>query len=460
MLKVWNASLVLTTGVLAVLGTFLVRSGVLQSIHAFGASTLGIPFLALIGLMIIVSIVLVVTRAPQLRTEHRLDSLLSREAVFLGNNLVLVAMCFVVFWGTFFPLISKAFGSESSVGPPWFDRYTVPLALILVLLSGVGPLIAWRRASWANFRRSLLWPTLAGVAVLVAGLALIGSPVSAVAMFALAAFVIASVGQELVRGVRARRAMSGGSVPRALVVLVQRNRRRYGGYLVHAGVSILFIGLAASSSFQHATDVRLSAGRSAHVGGYDLTYLRPTAQVVAARNGRLERIDFGADVRVTKGGTLVDTLRTHRSYYPSIGPELGPVSRFFEGETESQVGLKAGALRDIWTAVGPDVSQLQPIIRQGDKVFDGPGQNLPQAQRNELLAKALVGITNRYLRDTPAATFRILVSPLVGWIWFGALVVFLGGLIAIWPSPRTVGRRVTAAYAARVGREARTPVGV
>jgi cytochrome c-type biogenesis protein CcmF len=191
-----------------------------------------------------------------------------------------------------------------------------------------------------------------------------------------------------------------------------------------------------------------------------VTYARPTSRVVAARNGRLERIDFGADVRVTKGGTLVDTLRTHRSYYPSIGPELGPVSRFFEGETESQVGLKAGALRDIWTAVGPDVSQLQPIIRQGDKVFDGPGQNLPQAQRNELLAKALVGITNRYLRDTPAATFRILVSPLVGWIWFGALVVFLGGLIAIWPSPRTVGRRVTAAYAARVGREARTPVGV
>src|SRR6201994_4850480 len=162
MLKVWNVSLVLATGTLAIMGTFLVRSGVLNSIHAFGGATLGVPFVCLIGVLIAGSIYLVVSRREMLRSENRLDSLLSREAMFLINHLVLVGLCFVIFWGTYFPLISAAVtGHESSVGPPWFDRYTVPLALILVLLSGIGPVIAWRRATLANARRNFLKPTLA-----------------------------------------------------------------------------------------------------------------------------------------------------------------------------------------------------------------------------------------------------------------------------------------------------------
>ena len=159
MLKVWNVSLVLATGTLAIMGTFLVRSGVLNSIHAFGGATLGVPFVCLIAVLIAGSIYLVVTARDMLRTEHRLDSLLSRESIFLANNLVLVALCFVIFWGTYFPLISEALtGQEASVGPPWFDRYTVPLALVLVLLSGIGPVIAWRRATLANARRNFLVP--------------------------------------------------------------------------------------------------------------------------------------------------------------------------------------------------------------------------------------------------------------------------------------------------------------
>jgi cytochrome c-type biogenesis protein CcmF len=198
MLKIWNVSLVLATGVLAILGTFLVRSGILDSIHAFGASTLGVPFLALIVTMVAGSVGLVASRARDLRSEHRLDSLLSREAVFLLNNLVLVALCFVIFWGTFFPLISEAVtGDEASVGPPWFDRYTVPLTLILVLLSGVGPVIAWRRATASNLRRNLLRPAVAGVvALLVLGVLGLGREPLALAMFGLAAFVLAAVGQE------------------------------------------------------------------------------------------------------------------------------------------------------------------------------------------------------------------------------------------------------------------------
>src|SRR5580700_7318158 len=168
MLKVWNVSLVLATGTLAIMGTFLVRSGILDSIHAFGGHTLGVPFVVLIAAMIGGSIYLVVSRRGMLRSEHRLDSLISRESVFIANNLVLVGLCFVIFWGTYFPLISEALtGQEASVGPPWFDRYTVPLALILVLLSGIGPVIAWRRATLANTRRNFLVPIACGLVMLL-----------------------------------------------------------------------------------------------------------------------------------------------------------------------------------------------------------------------------------------------------------------------------------------------------
>src|SRR3954470_3591356 len=237
MLKVWNVSLVMAAFILALVGTFLMRSGILESIHAFGASTLGVPFVLFIALVTIGSVALVVSRRASLRSEHRLDSLLSREAVFLLNNLALVGLCFVIFWGTFFPLISEALtGNEASVGPPWFDKYIVPLALVLVLLSGIGPVIAWRHATAANLRRNLLRPAAVGVGVvallLVAG---VSGSVPALLMFGLSSFVAAAVGQELWRGVRARRAMSDDSVPRAVVQLVRRNRRRYGGYIVHLG---------------------------------------------------------------------------------------------------------------------------------------------------------------------------------------------------------------------------------
>src|SRR3989440_797416 len=169
MLKVWNVSLVIATGTLAIMGTFLVRSGILSSIHAFGASTLGVPFVVLIAAMVIGSIAMVVSRRTELRSDAQLDSLLSREAVFLFQNLVLVAIVFVIFWVTFFPLISEAVtGTKVSVGPPAFRPFIVPLALILVLLSGIGPIIAWRRVTAANLRRNFTLPSLAGVGTLVA----------------------------------------------------------------------------------------------------------------------------------------------------------------------------------------------------------------------------------------------------------------------------------------------------
>jgi cytochrome c-type biogenesis protein CcmF len=455
MLKVWNVSLVLATGILAVLGTFLVRSGILNSIHAFGASTLGVPFLILIVTMIAGSIVLVATRAGELRSEHRLDSFLSREAIFLLNNLVLVGLCFVIFWGTFFPLISEAVtGEAASVGPPWFGRYTAPLALVLVLLSGLGPVFAWKRASPANLGRALRIPVAASLVTLIVLLAAgdVARKPLALTMFCLAAFVLAVVVQEFWRGIEARRAMSSDSVPGAFASLIRRNRRRYGGYIVHAGIAVLFVGIAASSTFQDVEDVRLAPGQSARVGGHEVTYVRPTGDINLAGNGSLEKIDLGADLRVREGDGKTRAVHTERSYFPSNDPSLGPVSRYFAGESTSEVGLRMGLRRDFWTTVAPDIRSLEAIARRGDRVFEG-AQSLPRNERAAALGVALRQLVQRYSEQAPPATFRVLVSPLVTWIWLGALIVFTGGLITLWPPPAGATRRVRAAYSARLARE-------
>ncbi len=450
MLKVWNVSLVLATGVLCVVGTFLVRSGILDSIHAFGASTLGLPFVLLICALAFGSIALVVWRREMLRSEHRLDSLLSREAMFMLNNIVFVALCFVVFWGTFFPLISEAFGDETAVGPPWFSRYTVPLALVLVLLSGIGPLISWRRATPANLRKTFAFPVLCGVVAFVALLPVSGVPQKplALAMFALAAFVVGTIAQETYRGVRVRRAMSHEAVPVALVSLVRRNRRRYGGYIVHLGIVILFVGVAASSAFQVAHDERMQVGETVRVDGYDVKYVRATAEVPPP--DQLDRstgaiLTLGAVLDVSKDGKHVATLYPGRGYYPSNDVSAGGLERLINGEPTSEVTVKSGPLWDFWTAVAPDFAKLQPLIDQGDKVVP--------VMRPELGYVALQAIATRYAKDPPPATFRIIASPLVMWIWVGGLITIGGGLIALWPAPDAARRRATAGLKARVAQD-------
>ena len=444
MLKVWNVSLVLATGTLAIMGTFLVRSGILNSIHAFGGATLGVPFVCLIGLLIAGSIYLVVSRRDMLRSENRLDSLLSREAMFLINNIVLVGLCFVIFWGTYFPLISEAVtGHESSVGPPWFDRYTVPLALILVLLSGIGPVIAWRRASLANARRNFLVPTavaLGTAAVLL--LAGLGHKPLAVALFCCAAFVFASVGQEFVRGTRARRAMAGESVPVALLGLVRRNRRRYGGYIVHLGIAVLFIGVAASSSFQHATELAMRPGQTTRVGAYTMRYVRPTASITPkydrAHTG--STLALGAEVDVTKDGKHVATLNPSQGYYASQEPSQGTVGSLIGGQAVSHVAINGGVTRDVWSAISPEIEapELKRIVAAGNRTL-GPDQ----------APIALLYLVRSYLKNPPAANFHFIVSPLVMWIWIGGLIVFIGGLIALWPAPSTIRARAAARARAR-----------
>jgi cytochrome c-type biogenesis protein CcmF len=235
------------------------------------------------------------------------------------------------------------------------------------------------------------------------------------------------------------------------VALVRRNRRRYGGYIVHVGIAVLFVGVAASSAFQKQHLVELRPGQTDRVGDYAITYERPTSRVVAASNGRLERIDLGAQLRVQRGGSA-DTVHTYKSYFPSTATELGPISRFFEGETTSEVGLRAGLRRDLWTAVGPDIGRLRSRIEEGDKVFTD-AEELSAADRGALLAEALRGLTRSYTDDPPPATFRFIVSPMVSWIWLGGLIVFGGAAIALWPAGARARRPATATGLARVARE-------
>jgi cytochrome c-type biogenesis protein CcmF len=465
MLKVWNASLIVATFSLALLGTFLVRSGVLQSIHAFGASTVGTPILVLIAVVLVGSTLLIISRLDDLRSEKRIDSLFSRESIFLVNNLLLVSLCLVIFWGTMFPLVSELFtGDRASLAAPWFDRYTTPLAVLLVLFTGIGPLLAWRRVTWASARRVFLTP--AAVALLVAaGTALAfdaGRRPWALLLFAFAGFALTALAQELWRGGAARRELAGGSIPGAMLAVAARNRRRYGGYVVHAGVALLLIGVAASSSFQTNREVSLRPGDSTQIDGYRVGFRRPTVDV------NNERIAFGAVLDVSKGGKQM-VLRPTRGYYPPPGcPPQRLISCFFDGDSTSEVGLRRGLGKDFWTAVQP---QIGPVLRQArvaDRRFAAIARPRmraavrsgdPAAIRNVagqlqlVRGLAMRKIADGYLRDTPPAVFHVIVNPLVTWMWIGAVVALAGALIAVWPAPGARRRRVTSLGAARLSRE-------
>jgi cytochrome c-type biogenesis protein CcmF len=462
MLKAWNACLIVATFSLALLGTFLVRSGVLQSIHAFGDSTVGPYILGLIGVVVLGSTALIVSRLDDLRSEKRIDSLASREAVFVVNNLLLVALCATIFWGTFFPLISELFtGSKSSLAAPWFDRYTTPLAILLVLFTGVGPLLAWRRVSWETARRVFFVPALSA-ALVAAGLALFTDAAHrpwALALFACAAFALVGIGQELWRGAAARRTLSGGSMAAALVGIVSRNRRRYGGYVVHAGVAVLLIGIAASSSFQTKRDVELRPGESTVVDGRAITYVRPTA--------RVDKLAFtaGAVLRVRRGGDEF-TLHPTRRFYRPTGAPGGGISSYFAGESDSHIGLKAGAGSDFWSAIRPNIAGVQRHARAADQGFKrclrgGPGvppqcgavaalmraalanprlRPVALAKIEQLQLETARQIAAGYVSEAAPATFRIIVDPLVTWIWIGGLIALVGAAIGLWPARRPVRR--------------------
>src|ERR671932_420483 len=264
MLRVWNAALVSGTFCLSIFGTFLTRSGLINSIHSFAQSPIGAWFLGFICLAAACSAALIVWRLPLLRARTKLESVASREAAFLYNNLLLVAFTLTVLWGVAFPLVSEAVrGTPLTVGPPYYDFFLRAFGLPLLLLMGIGPLVAWRRTSLRAVGRTLLWPlaiSLAAGAALVAAGA--GSSIPGLLAYTFSAFVLAAIALEFVRGTRARKSLGETSWLGAFSSLVGRNRRRYGGYVVHAAVVLLAIGIAGSSAYQTVREEGLRVGES------------------------------------------------------------------------------------------------------------------------------------------------------------------------------------------------------
>ena len=459
MLKVWNATLIVATFSMCLLGTFLVRSGVLQSIHAFGDDTVGPYLLAVIGIVVIGSTCLIVSRLDALRSDQkRIDSLFSRESVFLINNLLLVGMVVVIAWGTFFPLISELFtGTKSSLAAPWFDNYTTPLAIVLVLFTGIGPLLAWRRVTWASARKVFRIPIAVGVLTLIVLWVFTDAAHKpwALALFTFAAFAIAGIVQEFYNGAHARQKTSGGSFAGALAAVTARNRRRYGGYIVHIGIAVLLIGIAASSSFQTNENVSMKPGETRVVDGREFTYKRPYVKVDS------EKYTIGAIVEVKEDGNYLTTLETSRRFFrPTGAAATGGLADYFNGEATSEVGLKTSWNHDIWTTVAPNVQQVQHQLTVAEKglktcIEAGPGtpqqckqlsalmraaaaeprlqpQALEQIENLQLLSAER--IARGYVNEAGAATFKVIINPLVLWMWIGGIIGLIGALIAVWPA--------------------------
>ncbi len=380
MLKVWNMILVALAFNLSLFGTFLTRSGVIDSIHSFARSPIGAWFLGFLALMIVVSVALIRWRLPLLRTKTKLESLVSREATFLYNNLLLVALCLTILWGVLYPVLSDAVRGETrSVSKPYYDFFLHTFGLPLLLLMGLGPLVAWRRASLRSLGRTFMIPFAAAVVTGVVLLALgFGSSWPGLLAYTFSAFVAASIVLEFVRGRAA-----AGSVFR----LISRNRRRYGGYVVHAAVVLLAIGIAGSSAYQTVRDRILQPGQSVKAAGYTLTYVSSTGVRGANYTG------FRALVDIRRGGSHVATVTPGMNDYPIEGQA-----------TEASIYHDPRSLGDVFTSA----------------------QAAGKGGRIEL---------------------KVFVKPLINLIWVAGFVFVAGSLIAMWPDA-VEQRRLAARYAA------------
>ena len=379
MLRVWNAVLVALAFGLSLFGTFLTRSGILSSIHSFTQSSIGPWFLAFITLVVAASIALVLARLPLLRARARLESLVSREAAFLYNNLFLVAFALTVLWGVLYPILSEAVrGVTVTMGAPYYDFFAIVFGLPIVLLMGVGPLVAWRRASLRSLGSSLLWPSAVAVVTGVTLLALgAGASPAGLVGYTFAAFVLAAIVLEFVRGTRARKGLGNESWLGAFSSLVARNRRRYGGYVVHAAIVLLLIGAIGIGGFAKSTERKLARGDSLAVGDYTLTYLGSDQ-----RRGANAQ-ELRARLAVSREGEALGTVSPGKNRY------------FVEQQVSNEVAIRSDLLR----------------------------------------AEDLFVIADRFHRDG-SVFVQALVNPLVNLIWLAGVVFLAGSVVAMWPDAR------------------------
>jgi cytochrome c-type biogenesis protein CcmF len=377
MLRLWNINLVVGTFVLTILGTFLTRSGIISSVHAFTTGTIGYYFLAFIALVLVVTLVLVAGTSDKLKTVGNLDSAASRETVFLLNNLFLTAFMLTVLVGTLYPLVAEAIrGVKVSVGAPFFNRMSLPMIVALLFLMGVGPALPWKSATREELRAKLL-PPIGGAVVLTAIALLMGiHNFYGLLAFAFVGYSAVANGREFWIGTRARHATRGESWPVAFVKLVGSNRRRHGGYIAHFGIFFVALGITASSSLRSETEATLKPGESLSVSGHTARL-----KLVWGRE-EVQRSVVGATMEIMKGDQVVGVVEPRMNFYPlSQQPVPTP-------EVRSGLG---GDLYLNLMAVRPD------------------GSN---------------------------ATIKMIYEPLVPWIWFGGGVIVFGAIVSAWPPRR------------------------
>jgi cytochrome c-type biogenesis protein CcmF len=377
MLKVWNLALIGLAFFLTLFGTFITRSGVISSVHSFTQSGLGPYFLTFLILVASVYAAALLYRVRDLRSPAEFESYLSREAAFLFNNLLLVGIAFAVFWGTIFPVLSEAVrGVKITVGPPFFNRVNGPLALGLIFLMGVGPLIAWRRMTVKNLASHFAAPAIIGITT---GLVLFGLEVTqwyVLTAISLVAFVAGTIAVEFGRGVTARRHMVHETTPRALVNLVSKNNRRYGGYIIHIGVILAFVGIVGSSFFRVEVKKSVRPGESFAVGPYMLQFVTLTP----LNTPHLE--SASAEVEVTRNGKHVASMSPAKLFYKK--PQ----------QPATHVAIRSTPLYDLYVV--------------------------------------LAGIDDQ----SGMATFQVFLTPLVFWLWAGGLVMVIGTVVTMWPNVR------------------------
>lgn len=383
MLKVWNMVLIILTFNLSIFGTFLTRSGVLSSVHTFADSAMGPFFLGFIGVALLGSLLLLIYRRDDLKSENELDSLVSRESTFLFNNLLLVGATLAIFVGTIFPLVSEAVrGVKVSVSAPFFNQVVGPIFLAIILLTGICPLIGWRRASTNNLMRNFLYPL---VAALIIGVGLFVSGIRewyALVIFPLCGFVLSTILLEWFRGVRARHRMRAENYLKALLGLVWGNKPRYGGYIVHIAILLIAVGIVGSSFYQVEEEAILERGESMSIKNYTLTYEETDYYQTQSKEV------VAATLSVYNGEELIDTV-TPEKYFHNVYEQ--PVT---------EVAIRSTLKEDLYVILGGTVEDFRLNLAGGP------------------------------------AHFTVIVNPLVSWIWIGAGVFLLGSAIAFWPDRR------------------------
>lgn len=376
MLKLWNLTLIILTFGLTLFGTFLTRSGILSSVHSFTQGTIGAFFLGFIALVLLFAFGLVAWRGDRLRAQGELDSVLSRESAFLLNNLFLVAAAFTVFFGTIFPLLSEAVrGVKVSVGAPFFNVVNIPIFLSLILLMGIGPLIAWRRASWENLRRSFLWPVAAGILTAAFFFLLGVSSALAVIALSLVVFVAATIALDFSRGTRAR-IRTGDRPFAAMGNLLLRQNRRYGGFLVHLGILVVAVGITGSQAWSLQTETTLARGEAVQLGRYQIRFDG------LAASEESNHFKVTGTFAVTNNRQPVTAMYPARKFYPQ---EQTPIA---------YVDYRMGLMEDLYLVLGD------------------------------------------FERDGSQATIRVQVNRLVSWIWVGGVILTLGAALAVLPDRR------------------------